>query len=190
MHIARIARHGDPAAVLRRPNSEWAGTCDVDGCDQPRLNSRGWCSRHYLRWVKHGDPTVDKRSGRRPTMLCSIDGCDRIFYCKGFCKKHYTRWRKHGDPATVLRVGGQPKSEVRYVAAHQRIYRARGRASAYACVDCAAAAAQWSYDGTDPAPLVSDTGQMYSLDMDRYSPRCRSCHSTHDGTVANFTGRH
>lgn len=30
--------------------------CCVNGCDSPTLN-RGWCSKHYQRWLAHGDPT-------------------------------------------------------------------------------------------------------------------------------------
>jgi len=29
--------------------------CQVNGCDRPQKN-RGWCSMHYQRWWKHGDP--------------------------------------------------------------------------------------------------------------------------------------
>lgn len=32
-------------------------TCNIDGCEKT-VNARGWCSMHYLRWRKHGDPFV------------------------------------------------------------------------------------------------------------------------------------
>ncbi|MDQ4118708.1 MAG: hypothetical protein M3235_17360, partial [Actinomycetota bacterium] len=42
---------------------------------------------------------------------------------------------------------------------------------------CAAPAACWSYDGSDPDERTDPArGYRYSLDLDRYRPRCRSCH--------------
>ena len=30
-------------------------TCNIGGCDRT-LYARGWCSKHYKRWRRHGDP--------------------------------------------------------------------------------------------------------------------------------------
>lgn len=30
-------------------------TCVIDGCDRP-MKAKGWCSVHWQRWWKHGDP--------------------------------------------------------------------------------------------------------------------------------------
>jgi hypothetical protein len=30
-------------------------TCSIEGCETA-VNSRGWCSKHYWRWRKYGDP--------------------------------------------------------------------------------------------------------------------------------------
>lgn len=32
-------------------------TCSIEGCDRP-VQGRGWCSRHYTRWWRNGDPLV------------------------------------------------------------------------------------------------------------------------------------
>lgn len=33
------------------------GTCSIGGCENLE-NSRGWCRMHYMRWWRHGDPSV------------------------------------------------------------------------------------------------------------------------------------
>jgi hypothetical protein len=40
--------------------------CSVETCDKP-AQTRGWCERHYRRWVRHGDPLVAKRRWRNST---------------------------------------------------------------------------------------------------------------------------
>jgi hypothetical protein len=32
-------------------------TCSIDDCDSP-VRARGWCSKHYGRFTRHGDPTI------------------------------------------------------------------------------------------------------------------------------------
>lgn len=79
-------------------------TCSIDGCESPVL-AHGWCNRHYLRWRRHGDPTVDLRSSPRPdreTVTCTIEGCDRPHEARGWCQMHYFRWLRHGDPTMRL----------------------------------------------------------------------------------------
>lgn len=34
-------------------------TCTIDGCDRTNIMARGWCSTHYKRWYRHGDPLAD-----------------------------------------------------------------------------------------------------------------------------------
>lgn len=33
--------------------------CKIKGCKNPHM-ARGWCNKHYARWLKHGDPTIVK----------------------------------------------------------------------------------------------------------------------------------
>ena len=35
--------------------------CVIDGCDKP-VFGHGWCSKHYTRWRRHGDPTKKHRT--------------------------------------------------------------------------------------------------------------------------------
>lgn len=40
-------------------------TCSVSGCDRP-IDRRGWCTSHYQRWRKHGDPTAGRTTPGEP----------------------------------------------------------------------------------------------------------------------------
>lgn len=33
--------------------------CSIDGCDNP-ADRRGWCTKHYARWYRNGDPTLGR----------------------------------------------------------------------------------------------------------------------------------
>jgi hypothetical protein len=47
----------DPAKGTDMPKI----TCSIDGCEAAKF-SRGWCSRHYSRWQRHGDPLIETRT--------------------------------------------------------------------------------------------------------------------------------
>jgi len=34
--------------------------CTVEGCDG-KAQSRGWCGKHYARWLRHGDTDSRRR---------------------------------------------------------------------------------------------------------------------------------
>lgn len=34
------------------------GTCSIEGCGRVEQLRRGWCRKHYLRWLKSGDPNM------------------------------------------------------------------------------------------------------------------------------------
>ncbi|RCG31975.1 hypothetical protein DQ384_05380 [Sphaerisporangium album] len=79
-------------------------TCTIDGCVKPVL-AKGWCTTHYGRWRRNGDPVVLKP--RHKMESCSIDGCGQPHTARGYCVLHYGRWSKYGDaraePPTSLR---------------------------------------------------------------------------------------
>ncbi len=76
-------------------------TCSIDAC-QDRSRTRGWCSRHYQRWLKYGDPEAPRKNAPQSS-TCIIDGYGRASYLRGWCSPHYQRWSRHGDP-----LGGRP----------------------------------------------------------------------------------
>lgn len=67
-------------------------TCSIPNCERPAL-ARSWCSLHYGRWQRHGDPQADRppqpRGGNRPRKHCTVGGCDRPVNGHGHCLKHY-----------------------------------------------------------------------------------------------------
>lgn len=71
--------------------------CSVEGCDKEILNSRGWCSKHYQRWRKNGNPLLAKLVRTEPGQVCKADRCGRAVSAKGLCANHYARLRKHGS---------------------------------------------------------------------------------------------
>lgn len=81
-----------------------AKPCKIDGCSSP-ASGRGWCSKHYQRWRRHGDPehqTVYTTNTRHQDKPCAVDGCHDIAVARGWCKMHWTRWKRHGNPGPAM----------------------------------------------------------------------------------------
>lgn len=155
--------------------------CKIVGCPN-KVNCRGWCSTHYSRWQRHGDPLKVIRQER---IKCLISDCDRYAHAHRYCVKHLRRWEKHGDPLFVAPIEGRPlKGEVpSWSAIHKRLSRQRGTARSRACVDCGGSAREWSYRGGCPNEVRGHAGRFvmaYTEDLTFYEPRCVSCHRRHD----------
>lgn len=58
------------------PKTNTTAVCQVDDCESA-ARFRGWCSKHYYRWVRHGDPT--KILVRPPSKIRTTP--DGLRYC-------------------------------------------------------------------------------------------------------------
>lgn len=165
--------------IAKRDGSE-PPRCSIDGCDGPAFG-RGWCSRHYQRWHRTGDPGPADIPRYGLIETCTADGCDRAHRTKGYCDTHYRRWVR-GWPTDSLRflVIKERAKVMTYEAAHGRIRALRGRAADCMCL-CGAPAHAWAYQHNDPEALADPAGHPYSLRFfDCYEPMCRSCHALLD----------
>lgn len=89
-------------------------TCAVAGCDRDasgkRGGGRGWCSTHYMRWRRHGDPDhggdVLRQTGTGQP--CDVDDCDRPVIARAYCEGHYRRFRRYGEPLAGRPSPGTP----------------------------------------------------------------------------------
>lgn len=108
-------------------------TCSVNGCERAPF-SRGWCSMHYQRIWKYGDPDRVHPSGKPPRKKCQIRGCDRMSSSHGCCKMHYCRILRKGtsEPLPPSPVGcgldwcDEPHESNGYCKEHSRRYRMTG----------------------------------------------------------------
>lgn len=71
--------------------------CSIPGCDgnssYKAQGAKGYCSLHYQRLRKHGDPLYEPSE-----RFCSVDGCEKPHFSNGYCGMHRHRWAKYGDP--------------------------------------------------------------------------------------------
>lgn len=69
--------------------------CDVGGCGRSHY-SRGWCEKHYRRWLRNGT-TRSVRTVYSEDATCSIEDCDQPVDARGWCHGHHQRWLRTGD---------------------------------------------------------------------------------------------
>ncbi|KKK83451.1 hypothetical protein LCGC14_2793250 [marine sediment metagenome] len=75
--------------------------CKIKGC-KGRALAKGWCSKHYQRWFKYGDPKIVKKRGEARFFGCKVRDCDGKHDAKGYCSIHYRAFHKYGDPLIKL----------------------------------------------------------------------------------------
>jgi hypothetical protein len=72
-------------------------TCKLEGCEGAKAQL-GWCTMHYQRFKKYGDPgPVGPYRRRAHTGICEVEGCERQYKGHGLCDMHIRRKRKLGD---------------------------------------------------------------------------------------------
>lgn len=163
--------------------------CQIEGCLKPaRSLPKGLCEMHYYRIRRTGSSAPPIKT----TGTCLADGCDAPasnggrklnLGSSGYCRKHYLRVQKRGDAAFEFKGANNTQwtgDNATNRCVHQRLHKARGKASSHSCVDCGGRAAHWSYDHTDPDERFDPEKGPYSIDINRYDPRCVRCHKRFD----------
>lgn len=160
--------------------------CSVDGCDlTPR--AKGLCDKHYKRMWRTGSPTGS--IPRLKQRACDVEGCGAQVKARGLCANHYARQLRGQDPHVPPVLSGPrswkwaPRDSLDYDAMHERLKQQRGRAREYMCICCGERAQEWAYQHTDPEPLVSQHGCLYTDDVMAYEPMCRTCHRAYDRSM-------
>lgn len=169
-------------------------SCDVDGCGRKPL-ARGWCSAHWQRWKKTGDPGGADIAHQHTR--CQVNGCGSPNYGNGYCGPHWRRWKKYGNP-TATPVRGQrggcsvdgcadPHSARGYCASHYARWRRTGDAGTAFTVrrrDPAARDEQGRKQcrGCDEW-LREQAFHRHATTSDKLTPECKGCH------WVNFTVR-
>jgi hypothetical protein len=81
----------------------------------------------------------------------------------------------------------KPDDEIGYLAAHDRVRKARGRAQLHRCVSCGQTATNWAYKKDAKTKRTEASGPFaghpFSPDPTDYQPMCRSCHNSYDFNV-------
>ena len=139
---------------------------------------------------KHAPDLTGQRFGRLVAMrradvrvndgaawLCRCD-CGRWSNVKGLRLRRGTTRSCGCLQAQIRRRPNtdQPK----YMAAHARVWAAKGAAADQRCIDCGGRAQQWSYDHEDPNEFRRPDGAPYSGDPVHYDARCIPCHRRFD----------
>ena len=79
--------------------------CKLFNCNNTGRITKGFCIKHYTRFLRHGNPDINMR---QKITSCKIKNCNNIGQItKGMCEKHYYRFYRHGDPNLTLKIRGR-----------------------------------------------------------------------------------
>ncbi len=83
-------------------------TCSVKDCNNPKFK-KGWCTKHYYRWKRHGDPEVTLTREYRPKGMSKTEIVNwhlkRATPCENGCLIANCSLDAHGYPS--LSIGGK-----------------------------------------------------------------------------------
>jgi hypothetical protein len=88
-------------------------TCEIQDCERQVLR-RTFCSSHYQRLMKYGDPLAGgrHRDKDRQRLPCSVEGCDQRRYANSLCGLHWGREKRYGDPRIKPESRGKPPCSI------------------------------------------------------------------------------
>lgn len=85
--------------------------CTIPGCGNDSI-AKGYCTMHYKRIKKHGDPNYVFDYVTCKDKKCVVEGCQSEAHSKGYCNTHYYRLKKYGNPTLGgPRVGRRVKKK-------------------------------------------------------------------------------
>lgn len=100
--------------------------CNFDNCakQQPKL-TRGWCSNHYQRWRRYGNPAFTKNDVRKPKK-CGYCGVlfmpkrlSTAITCSGKCS--LKKWRReHPEHNQMIKREWRKRNPGREIEGHKR----------------------------------------------------------------------
>jgi hypothetical protein len=102
----RLHLHADPRK--HRSGAVMTGRCKVDGCDRS-AHRRGFCTSHYFRWRRHGDPLAGPTPNGEPEtfyrdVVLAYDGDECLIWPYTTNSSGYAVLKRDGRRYTVSRV--------------------------------------------------------------------------------------
>lgn len=158
--------------------------CRIKDCTNPAKSAAGrprpLCSKHQK----------DRETEANSQKPCEAEGCDNHRHqARRYCSGHVRRLYSLGELLPDLPLPGAPTGTgpCGYVAAHERVRKAKGSVKDYTCISCPNQALHWAYKHGSPneqtAVILKDGRSWkasWSGDPNDYEPMCRTCHARFD----------